>query len=311
MATEAAKVIDILNHNISLEHGAIVQYLLHAYAMGEGGVGAEVINIARTEMRHLKYFADVVVDLGGVPVLGPRGEMFLDAGSAKDMMANGVVAEEGAIVAYQAALDGLDHLQAQKIIERVLLDERFHKTQFQGFEDDAADLPLPFPLPQVTDPDAGRVVTLLNDAIGREYRAILFDVREYIRSRDMKLRDHLEEVMIWSMKRVGLVADEVSERRGNVNLLDVPDVPGPLETAATLAEAIADEEHRAAQYARLASQLDDPDFQNLLPNLQGTTTYSVERLREEAEKLAAQFVVGAAKCPFHATVGSLIGLPQS
>jgi bacterioferritin (cytochrome b1) len=38
--TDTATVIAILNANIALEHSAIVQYLLHAYAMGEGGVGA-------------------------------------------------------------------------------------------------------------------------------------------------------------------------------------------------------------------------------------------------------------------------------
>lgn len=310
MPTETSKVVAILNHNISLEHGAIVQYLLHAYAMGEGGVGAEVINIARTEMRHLKYFADVVVDLGGEPILGPRGQMFLDAASAKGMMANGVVAEDGAIVAYQAALDGLDHLQAQKVIERVLLDERFHKTQFQGFEAEVADVQVAFPLPPVSEPEVGRVVALLNEAIQREYRAILLGVREYVRSRGMKHRDHFEEVMTWSMKRVGLVADEVSERRGSVNLLDLPEFPQPQGAALALADALADEEHRVAQYARLTAELDDADFRHLLPNLQGTTEYSVERLRELAEKLAAQAVMGAAKCPFHTTVGSLLGQPQ-
>lgn len=311
MATDSSKVVEILNHNIALEHGAIVQYLLHAYAMGEGGVGAEVINIARTEMRHLKYFADVVVDLGGEPILGPRGEMFLEADSARAMMANGVTAEEGAIREYQAELARLDHPRAQRVLERVLLDEMFHRTQFQGFEGAVADVAATYPLPPVADPDAGRVVALLNDAIQREYCGILLGVREYLRSRDMKRRDHFEEVMIWAMKRVGLVADEVSERRGAVNLLDLPDFPEPRDISAATAEALADEERRVAEYARLSSQLDDPDFQHLLPNLQGTAAYSTERLREEAEKLAARAVMGAAKCPFHTTVGSLLGQPQS
>lgn len=311
MPTDTSKVVEIFNHNIALEHGAIVQYLLHAYAMGEEGVGAEVINIARTEMRHLKYFADVVVDLGGEPIVGPRGPMFLEADSGRAMMANGVRAEEGAIREYQAELGQLDHPGAQRVLERVLLDELFHRSQFQGFEGEIGDKDARFPLPPVADPEAGRVVALLDEAIAREYRGILLGVREYVRSRDFRRRDHFEEAMIWAMKRVGLAADEVAERRGSVNLLDLPEIPDTRDLAEATAEALADEERRAAGYARLASQLQDPGFKDLLANLQGTAAYSTERLREEAERVAARAVLGAAKCPFHATVGSLLGQPQS
>ena len=71
---DKSKLIDMLNADIASEHGAIVQYLTHAYAIGEGEVACEIEGIAREEMRHLDWLAETVVDLGGTPSLS-RGKM--------------------------------------------------------------------------------------------------------------------------------------------------------------------------------------------------------------------------------------------
>ena len=52
------KTIALLNQDLEGEHGAIVQYLSHAYAMGEGEMACEIEAIAREEMRHLDWLAD-------------------------------------------------------------------------------------------------------------------------------------------------------------------------------------------------------------------------------------------------------------
>jgi len=62
-------LIEVLNKDIENEHGAIVQYLTHAYAMGEGEMSCEIEAIAREEMRHLDWLAEAVVEMGGVPSL--------------------------------------------------------------------------------------------------------------------------------------------------------------------------------------------------------------------------------------------------
>jgi len=41
------EIIKMLNHDIESEHGAIIQYLTHAYAMGEGEFSCEIEAIAR------------------------------------------------------------------------------------------------------------------------------------------------------------------------------------------------------------------------------------------------------------------------
>ncbi len=68
------KIIEMLNQDIEGEHGAIIQYLTHAYAMGEGDMACEIEALAREEMRHLDWLAETVVELGGVPSL-KRGTM--------------------------------------------------------------------------------------------------------------------------------------------------------------------------------------------------------------------------------------------
>ena len=60
-------IIDLLNKDIEAEHAAIIQYLVHAYSMGEGELSCEIEAIAREEMRHLDFLAETVVELGGVP----------------------------------------------------------------------------------------------------------------------------------------------------------------------------------------------------------------------------------------------------
>ena len=54
----------MLNYDIESEHGAIIQYLIHAYAMGEGEMACEIEAIAREEMRHLDWLAEKVDGTG-------------------------------------------------------------------------------------------------------------------------------------------------------------------------------------------------------------------------------------------------------
>ena len=71
------KIIAFLNEDLEGEHGAIIQYLTHAYAMGEGEMACEIEAIAREEMRHLDWLAETIVGLGGVPSL-KRGKTRMD-----------------------------------------------------------------------------------------------------------------------------------------------------------------------------------------------------------------------------------------
>ncbi len=77
------RLITLLNEDLQDEHGAIIQYLNHAYAMGEGEMACEIEAIARDEMRHLDWLAETIVELGGKPSL-ERGKMLMGGRSVSD-----------------------------------------------------------------------------------------------------------------------------------------------------------------------------------------------------------------------------------
>ena len=62
---DSDKIIQLLNKDLEYEHGAIIQYLNHAYGMGEGEIACEIEATARDEMRHLDWLAETIVSLGG------------------------------------------------------------------------------------------------------------------------------------------------------------------------------------------------------------------------------------------------------
>src|SRR4030043_1963185 len=90
----------LLNKDLEGEHGAIIQYLTHAYAMGEGELACEIEALAREEMRHLDWLAEAIVELGGKPSM-QRGHMRMEGKSVIDWMKNDGLLEGGAITMYK------------------------------------------------------------------------------------------------------------------------------------------------------------------------------------------------------------------
>jgi len=69
--SEKQAIVEMLNADLRDEHAAVVQYLQHAYAIGEGEA------FAREEMRHLDWLAEELAELGGHPPIA-HTEMALD-----------------------------------------------------------------------------------------------------------------------------------------------------------------------------------------------------------------------------------------
>ena len=80
-------IITLLTKDLQDEHGAIIQYLNHAYGMGEGEMACEIEAIARDEMRHLDWLAETIVDLGGAVSL-ERGTMRMGDALVPEWMQN-------------------------------------------------------------------------------------------------------------------------------------------------------------------------------------------------------------------------------
>ena len=54
------KMMALLNHDLEGEHGAIIQYLTRAYAMGKSELACKIEALARVEMSHLDWLAEAI-----------------------------------------------------------------------------------------------------------------------------------------------------------------------------------------------------------------------------------------------------------
>src|SRR3972149_2527457 len=129
---EKEKIIEILNLDLQDEHGAIVQYLVHAYSMGEGELACEIEAIAREEMRHLDWLAETIVEMGGQPSV-KRGTMNMAGKAVHEWMGSDVKLEEGAIAHYQEHIARIDDPKIKRLLGRILADEKAHHGKFEHF----------------------------------------------------------------------------------------------------------------------------------------------------------------------------------
>jgi bacterioferritin (cytochrome b1) len=103
LISDKQAVVELLNADLRDEHAAIIQYLQHAYAIGEGEEAGEIEAIAREEMRHFDWLAEAIVELGGKPDM-ERGEVDLTGSGPVEWMARDILAEERAIAQYKGTL---------------------------------------------------------------------------------------------------------------------------------------------------------------------------------------------------------------
>ena len=113
------KIVAMLNKDLEGEHAAIIQYLVHAYAMGEGEMACEIEAIAREEMRHFDWLAETIVGLGGVPTI-KRGNMRTGGDIVADWMKNDVLQEEEGIALYDEHIGAIDDRKIKRLLERIL-----------------------------------------------------------------------------------------------------------------------------------------------------------------------------------------------
>lgn len=133
-AREQDAVVRMLQDDLAGEHAAIIQYLQHVWRMGDTGndIPCEVEEIARDEMRHFRWLAELVVDLGSDPTI-ERDVIYVNGSPPADLMLLDVDAEDRAIAMYMAHLRNIDDRRIQRVLERILVDERAHRELFRGF----------------------------------------------------------------------------------------------------------------------------------------------------------------------------------
>jgi len=264
------KVIALLNKDIQDEHGAIIQYLTHAYAMGEGEMACEIEALARDEMRHLDWLAETVVALGGVPSL-ERGTMLMGDGSVSDWMKNDVSLEEGAIKQYKEHIQAIDDPKIKRLLGRILSDEESHHGDFEHFVEKAQK-------ENAKDIRGNRqddVTRVLDWGIQHEYTVILQYLLQSYLSPKKELKQQLEDQAINEMQHLGWLAEEMIDGGGSPTI-EHAEVDRSTKPADMLRADIKIEKEVAAEYDRAAKETADPGLRKLLHRIRDNEIYHVE-----------------------------------
>ena len=264
------KVIALLNEDLEGEHGAIIQYLSHAYAMGEGEMACEIEAIAREEMRHLDWLAETIVELGGVPSL-KRGKMLPGGTTVADWMAKDVVLEKDAVTQYQEHIKAIDDPRIKRLHGRILSDEQSHRGDFEHFVDKAGREGAKDVRGSRTD----KVIRTLNWGVEHEYTVILQYMFQSYMTTNEEAKKELEDQAINEMQHLGWLAEKIIDISGRP-VIEHTDVNQSTEAADMLRADIDIEKKVAAEYDRAAKETEDSKLKGLLLRLRDHELYHAD-----------------------------------
>jgi len=267
-------IIDLLNSDIADEHAAIIQYLSHAYAIGEGEMACEIEAIAREEMRHLDWLAEVVVELGGTPTL-VRGKMLMGGKAIPDWMGNNVSLEDGAIATYKEQIKVIDDPRIKRLLQRILSDEMSHRGDFQHFVDKAKK-------ESAKDLRGSRqdeVTEILDWGIEHEYTVVLQYLFHSYMAKNSEVKQELQDQAINEMQHLGWLAEELVGGGGNPKIEHTA-VDQTTKQDDMLKVDIKIEQAVAEGYDRAAKKVTDVGLKKLFMRIRDHEQYHIEVFRD-------------------------------
>jgi bacterioferritin len=125
------ELINHLNKALSMEIGAILQYLNHSYmVMGpyRDAVADQLEKNARDEMEHMEYVSEKIVAYDGVPTTQPAA--MYTAKTVPEMLNQDLAAEKQAIAEYEKIIKMAEEYgdtDLRKTIEDITSKEYEHK----------------------------------------------------------------------------------------------------------------------------------------------------------------------------------------
>ncbi len=264
------KIIELLNLDLQDEHGAIIQYLKHAYAMGEGEMSCEIESFARDEMRHLDWLAETIVALGGQPSL-KRGTQILTGKTVPGWMENDVKLEEGAITQYKEHIKMIDDPVIKRLLKRILADEEAHHGKFEHFVEKAKREKMK----DIRGDRKDSVAKTLDWGIRHEYTVILQYLFHSYMSKKEEAKKQLEDQAINEMQHMGWLSEEMVSGGGNPTL-EHTEPDRSTKPADMLKADIKIEKEVAAAYDKAAREVDDAGLKKLLIRIRDNERYHVD-----------------------------------
>jgi bacterioferritin len=273
-----AEIIALLNQDLEDEHGAIIQYLTHAYAIGEGEMACEIEAIAREEMRHLDLLAEAIVELGGKPSL-KRGKMIMTGKAVANWMKNDVQLEEGAMSQYKEHIKLVDDPRIKRTLRRILSDEQSHQGDFAHFVDKskregAKDL---------RGNKQDKVTKILNWGIEHEYTVVLQYLLHSYMAEDEEVKEEMQDQAVNEMQHLGWLAEEMVGG-GSSPKIEHTEVDKSAKVADMLKADIKIEKEVAAKYDRAAKEVTDAGLKKLLTRIRDHERYHLDVFNDLLKK---------------------------
>jgi bacterioferritin len=264
------KIIALLNQDLEGEQAAIIQYLVHGYAMGEGEMACEIEAIAREEMRHFDWLAETIVGLGGTPSI-KRGAMRTGGKSVPAWMQNDVLQEKDAIVMYEEHIKAIANPKIKRLLKRILSDEKSHQGDFEHFVTKGRKESLK----DLRGSRRDKVVQTLNWGIEHEYTVILqYLLHSYMTPKE-DIKEEMEDQAINEMQHLGWLAEELVSKKGTPRI-EHTRVDKSTKTADMLRADIRIEKKVAAEYDRAAKGTREPALKKLLTRIRDHELYHAD-----------------------------------
>jgi len=284
------ETIDILLYNVALEHSAIIQYLYNVFLIKDAEITSEIESIARQEMRHLKWFAQKVVELGGRVTLKRIEEAIRVGKSWEEMLKNDVDAEEEAIKIYSEQLELVKDDSVKKLLDRVINDEMRHKDEFSELLESIKEKEGGEEKKEVS-PDP-KVIDILNKLLGKEYKLVLDYLYHFFHSKNWKEKDTSLDIAIESMFHMGELGEKIGEMGGvpNLSMPDARHVKG--FSSKNILEDMKEEEEAIDLFLVYSKDIKDEELKKLFEWFAKQEEYHLTRLKELFKGLKA-FTVGS------------------
>lgn len=274
------ETINLLLYDVALEHSAIVQYLYHIFLISDGNITSEIEEIARQEMRHLKWFAQKVVQLGGQVVLDRIEDMIMIGGPDwADMLLKDVKAEEEAIKIYTSQLEAVKDDSVKKLLERVIKDEEDHRIEFSELAQKVKEGLTCMPL-QGQRADQ-KTLEVLNKFLKEEYRTIINYLYQFFHSKNCDYKDIMLDLAIESMVHMGKLGEKIGELGSMPNMERIDFSPKPLKSLQEQVKAeILYEQQTGGDYGKERETIQDPEIKRLFTFIENQEEYHRQKLME-------------------------------
>jgi bacterioferritin len=278
MAT-APEVLESLYEDLALEHGAILQYVIHAVQLRDTPLADAVKRVSREEMWHLEWLVEAIRDRGGEPRLA-RAPIFTSALLGESLHTD-VTTEEGALAHYERTLSvvGDSDPGLTALVERIMDDERHHRAIFErlavGVDRDGEQAYAATPVIQPAD------FAVIGPTMALEYSGLLGYLWNKYGCGDCEQAETYFELAIEEMRHAGWVASYGA----GMGAPQPPDVPtGSVANVHSTPEALEQaqrlEQSAEALYAAKTAQAGNPDLRADMERAAYQHLYHVRELAE-------------------------------